>query len=69
MKIWIASDCSRGGYYSIPDEGLTPIEIAYKFGRAEFGEIISIWNDDNTERLPDAEVYWDSQFRKYRLNN
>lgn len=66
MKIWIASDSTHGGYYTIPDEGLTPIKIAYKYGRAEYGEIINIWNDDNTARLPDAEVYWDSQRREYR---
>jgi hypothetical protein len=72
MKIWIASDCTRGQYYTIPEtrEQLDPIAVAYKYGRAEFGEIISIYYDENDEtpRLPDADVYWDSIRREYRKN-
>lgn len=72
MKIWIASDSTRGQYYMIPEtpEQLDPIAVAYKYGRAEFGEIISIWYDENDEspRLADADVYWDSRYNKYRVN-
>lgn len=66
MKIWIASDCTSGRYLEIPDERLSDVDIAYKYGRAEWGEIIHIWHDGDTDKQPDAIVYWDSCYRKYR---
>ena len=69
MRLWIASDNTHGQYYTIPDDdNLSPVEIAYKYGRAESGEIIHIWRGDNSDWFPDAEVYWDSQYREYREN-
>lgn len=64
--IWMASDCTRGAMYDIDAENLSPISIAYRYGRAESGEIIHIWNDDNTERDPDHRVMWDAKRREYR---
>ena len=66
MKIWIASDYTHGRYLEIPDEHMTPVDIAYKYGRAEGGEIVHIWFDGDVGRLPDAIVYWDSYHRKYQ---
>lgn len=74
MKLWIASDNTRGAMYDVapfrtmdgkgPVAG--PIDIAYKYGRAEAGEIIHIWLDDNVEREPDHKVYWNDYKRVYR---
>lgn len=66
MKIWIASDCTHGRYLDIPDDGLSAVDIAYKYGRAEWGEVVHIFRDGNTDKQPDDQVYWDYQRRKYR---
>ena len=68
MKIWIASDCSCGRMLEIEDNGKTGKEIAEYYGRAEFGEIIHIWRDGNTDSKPDVALYWDSQYREYRYS-
>ena len=66
MKIWIANDYASGRYLDIPDERLSAVDIAYKYGRAESGEIIWIYYDGNIDKLADARAYWDSQYREYR---
>lgn len=70
MRLWIASDYTCGAYYTIPEtpDQLDPIAVAYKYGRAESGEIVRIWYDNNPApyRDADAKVYWDSIVRKYR---
>ena len=67
-KIWIASDSSHGRMLTLDDDKLKPMDIAYKLGHAESGEIIQIWDNDNTDREPDHRIYWDSQYRKYRAS-
>lgn len=39
-KIWIASDYTRGRYIEVDTEIDDIIELAYKYGRAETGEIV-----------------------------
>lgn len=68
MKIWIASDYTNGRMYEVENNGETAIEIANKYGRAESGEIIHIWRNGDTERMPDDEVYWNSKRNKYLYN-
>lgn len=64
-KIWIASDSTKGRMLTVGRQGLHPIDLAYEFGRAEQGEIIHIWDDENTDRKPDHMVYWDNVHRRY----
>lgn len=71
MKLWIASDNTHGTMYDA-DEFFTndgkkadPISIAYKYGRAETGEIIHIWLSDDTSVIPDYKVYWDNKRGEY----
>lgn len=68
MKIWIASDYTNGRMYEVENNGETAIEIANKYGRAESGEIIHIWWNGDTKRMPDDEVYWNSKRNKYLYN-
>ena len=43
-----------------------PLDAALSIGHAADGEILHFWYDGNTDREPDACVYWDGQYRKYR---
>jgi hypothetical protein len=55
--IWIALDFSRGQHYEIDTDLTDIVKIAYKYGRAETGEVVSC----------DGDVAgWDSQYSKYR---
>ena len=66
MKIWIASDETHGKMYDFDRLDMKPADIALNVGRAERGEIIHIWDNDDTDRTPDHAFYWDSQHKKYR---
>lgn len=66
QKIWIASDSSHGRMLTVDRNGRSPISLANEFGRAETGEIIHIWDNEDTERMPDHAVYWDSRACEYR---
>jgi len=57
IKFWMASDNSKGQYYTAETDLTDIIDIAYKYGRAESGEIIQ-FNGES--------VGWDSQYSKYR---
>lgn len=55
--IWIASDCTRGRHLEVETELTDIIDIAYEYGRAETGEVVS---------CEGKTAGWDSQYRKYR---
>lgn len=56
-QIWIASDNTYGRHHEVETDLTDIIDIAYKFGRADSGEIVQC----------DGETAgWDSQYRKYR---
>lgn len=57
IKFWMASDNTHGQHYTVSTDLTNIVDIAYKYGRAETGEIIEY----NGERAG-----WDSQCRKYR---
>lgn len=57
IKFWMASDDTKGQHYEVDTDLTDIIDIAYKFGRAEQGEIIQ-YNGET--------VGWDSQYKKYR---
>jgi hypothetical protein len=57
IRIWMASDTTHGQHYEVDTDLTDIIDIAYKFGRAEQGEIVS-YNGETAG--------WDSQYRKYR---
>jgi hypothetical protein len=55
--IWIASDNTRGQHYTVETDLTDIVDIAYKYGRAETGEIVQC----------DGETAgWDDSSRKYR---
>lgn len=64
--VMIASDTSSLRTYHMEGKAPVPVKLAYELGRAESGEIVQIWDDDNTGRVPDHIVYWDRQHREYR---
>jgi hypothetical protein len=57
ITFWMASDNTYGQHYTVTTDLTDIIDIAYKYGRAEQGEIIEY----NGQRAG-----WDSQYRKYR---
>jgi hypothetical protein len=57
LKLWIASDTTKGSRHTVDTDLTDIIEIAYKFGRGESGELVQC----NGETAG-----WDSQYRKYR---
>lgn len=57
IKFWRASDSTKGQHYTVETDLTDIIDIAYKYGRAETGEIIEY----NGERAG-----WDNQYKKYR---
>ena len=65
-KICIASDVSHARMLTLEDDNLKPMDIAYKLGRGESGEVVQIWDDENTDREPDHRIYWSTEYRKYR---
>ena len=64
MKFTIASDNTNYMEYST-EENLKPLDLAYKYGRAESGETIRIYTDGDMDKWPDYTVWWDSIYRKY----
>lgn len=68
IKIWIASDSSHGAEYTAETDTLDIVEIAYKYGRAESGEIVTLIEIDGTEtdvcNRPTA--FWDDQYHNYK---
>jgi hypothetical protein len=67
IKIWIASDSSYGAEYTAETDTLDIIEIAYKYGRAESGESVTLIEIDGVATdIPNRPIaHWDSQHRKY----
>lgn len=70
MKLWIASDCTLGRWLTVDTpKKIKPAEIARQYGRAESGELVQIWIDDNDESIfPDFSVVYDSFRQKYTVS-
>lgn len=63
MRIWIASDTTRGDYYTIPDQykDMPIVEIAERFGRCESGEVVSVTRNGVIETAG-----YNQQYNRYR---
>lgn len=66
MKVWIAGDSEKGRMLELENRWDNPLDAALSIGHAADGEILHFWFDGNADREPDACVYWDVQYRKYR---
>jgi len=68
VRFGIVSDSSHYNTYTADVESTDIIDIAYKYGRAEFGERVDLLGVDGREIDADAiqSAYWDSQRREYR---
>lgn len=69
IKLWIASDTTHGAAYTTETDSLDILDIAYKYGRAESGETVSITEIDGvpTDILNRPSAYWDGQHKAYKV--
>ena len=68
IKLWIASDCTKGSTRTAESDTLDIVEIAQKHGRGDGGEIVSLLEVDGVETDVESRptAHWDSVYRKYR---
>ena len=66
IKVFRASDYTRRVEYEPEEIDKVDLkEIAYRYGHAESGELISVVNADTDELI--GRVGWNSQYREYMV--